>query len=97
VASQDIDFGEDSFANKIPHTTPEVYTDDEKQFVPDFLQALTNPGATLESQSHGVSSTDQQASMTIEPLSQVETQQPESLLETQVPLRRSTRERVLLP
>jgi hypothetical protein len=35
--------------------------------------------------------------MTIEPLSQVETQQPKSPLETQVPLRRSTRERVPLP
>jgi hypothetical protein len=35
--------------------------------------------------------------MTIEPLSQVETQQPESLLETQVPLRRLMRERVPLP
>ena len=116
VASQDVDFDEDSFANRIPQSTPEAHTD-EKQSVLDFLQALTNPGDKPEPQSHGVSftdqqsssvsstdqqssrvtSTDQQASMTIEPLSQVETQQPESPLETQVPLRRSTRERVPLP
>ena len=99
VASQDVDFDEDSFANRIPQSniTPEAFTDN-KQSVLDFLQALTNPGSKLESQSFGVSSTtDQQASMTVEPLSQVETQQPESLLETPVPLRRSTRERVPLP
>ena len=98
MASQDVDFDEDSFANRIPQsiTTPKVHTD-ERQSVLDFLQALTNPGDKPESQSHGVTSIDQQAPMTIEPLSQAEPQQPESPLETQVPLRRSTRERVPLP
>ena len=64
MASQDVDFDEDSFANRIPQsntTTPEVYTD-ERQSVLDFLQALTNPGDKPESQSHGVSFTDQQSS-----------------------------------
>jgi len=38
----------------ISNTTPEVHMD-ERQSVRDFLQALTNPGGKLESQSDGVS------------------------------------------
>jgi hypothetical protein len=57
VASQDVDFEEDSFANRIPQSTTKVYTD-EKQSVLDFLKALTNPGDKPESQSYDVSSTD---------------------------------------
>jgi hypothetical protein len=59
VASQDVDFKEDSFANRIPQSTPEAHTDD-KQSVLDFLQALTHLGDKPESQSDSVSSTEQQ-------------------------------------
>ena len=49
VASQDVDFDEDSFANRIPQSniTPEAYIDDKRSIL-DFLQALTNPGGKLE-------------------------------------------------
>jgi hypothetical protein len=60
VASQDVDFDKDSFANRIPQsntTTPKVYID-ERQSVLDFLQALTNLGDKPESQSHSVSFID---------------------------------------
>jgi hypothetical protein len=59
VASQDVDFDKDSFANRIPQSisTPEEHPD-FRQSVLDFLQALTNPGDKLELQSHGVLSID---------------------------------------
>jgi hypothetical protein len=64
VASQDVDFDKDSFANRIPQSisTPEEHPD-FRQSVLDFLQALTNPGDKLELQSHGVSSIDQSPSV----------------------------------
>ena len=75
IASQDVDFDEDSFGNRIPqsNTTPNQDTSEKQHPVLDFLQALANPDDKLDLQRFDVSFTNQQASTTVKPLSQVET------------------------
>jgi hypothetical protein len=51
IASQDVDFDEDSFANRIPQSISSIPKDhlDFRQSILDFLQALISLGDTLES------------------------------------------------